>query len=48
MKKSFTLPELTIDLFAAEDVIAASVEINGDEESYWWAEDGDNGHADIF
>ena len=40
MKKLFIVPSLTVDMFASEDVIAASYEVNGDT----WHEVGGNGN----
>ncbi len=51
MKKLFMEPALTVDMFASEDVIAASYEVNGDGDDVWHDVGGygnDNGGDDIF
>ena len=51
MKKLFMEPALTVDMFASEDVIAASYEVNGDGDDVWHDVSngsGDNGGRDIF
>ena len=48
MKKLFMEPALTVDMFASEDVIAASYEV-GDKIWHEVGADGnDNGGDDIF
>jgi len=47
MKKLFMEPALTVDMFASEDVIAASYEV-GDTWHEIGGDGNDNGGDDIF
>ncbi|MBQ8696874.1 MAG: hypothetical protein IJ519_04050 [Clostridia bacterium] len=51
MKKLFMEPAITVDMFASEDVIAASYEVNDANQDVWHDVGGngnDNGGDDIF